>query len=370
MRLGITGGVAHPGRALMTLGALVVGVAAVTFALGVDWSLIRIVGQLDRNVESPVRAQLVDPDRGAAVKAAIAADPIIERSVGLTSVDVNVAGLGTVPFVGYDGDAAWIGYAPIGGRWFAGPGEAVAGSAFYRRTGLHVGDQVVLSAGGRQVTVRMVGEIFDTGEGSEVPVVLRGTWTDLLALDPSATPDRWEIRPIDGVALRTFTTNLEQATNGAVSTYTLEDTTSDEEFLLFLSVVAFLGAVLVAISLGGVFNTVLLETRQRTRELAVLKAVGLTPHQVVALVLSTVAPLALVAGLVGVPLGLLSQRAVLGYMGQIAANTAIPNVSFDVFPPFLLVALAGSGLAIAVAGAYLPAQRAARARIAPVLQAE
>ncbi len=370
VRLGITGGVAHPGRALMTLGALVVGVAAVTFALGVDWSLIRIVGQLDRNVESPVRAQLVAPDGEATVAAAIAADASIARSVGLAGADVSVPGLGTVPFVAYDGDASWIGYALIRGRWLAAPGEAVAGSAFYRRTGLQVGDQLVLSAGGREVTVRMVGEIFDTGEGSEVPIVLRGAWADLLALDPSATPDRWEIRPLDGVALRTFTTNLEQATNGAVSTYTLDDTTSDEEFLLFLSVVAFLGAILVAISLGGVFNTVLLETRQRTRELAVLKAVGLMPRQVVALVIWTVAPLAILAGLVGVPLGLLSQRAVLGYMGQTAANTAIPEVSFDVFPPLLLVALACSGLAIAVLGAYLPAVRAARAHIAPVLQAE
>jgi putative ABC transport system permease protein len=57
-------------------------------------------------------------------------------------------------------------------------------------------------------------------------------------------------------------------------------------------------------------------------------------------------------------------------MGHTSANTAIPEVSFDVFPPLLLVALACSGLAIAVLGAYLPAVRAARAHIAPVLQAE
>jgi ABC-type lipoprotein release transport system permease subunit len=35
-----------------------------------------------------------------------------------------------------------------------------------------------------------------------------------------------------------------------------------------------------------------------------------------------------------------------------------------------MAGLALTGLAIAVVGAYLPAQRAARARIAPVLQAE
>ncbi len=167
-----------------------------------------------------------------------------------------------------------------------------------------------------------------------------------------------------------MTRDLETATDGALSAYSREDTASDEEFILFLSVVATMGIVLVAISLGGVFNTVLLETRQRTRELAVLKAVGMTPRQVVVLVLCSVGPLALVAGLLGVPLGLLSQRAVLGYMGDTFANTAIPDSAFDVFPPLLLLALACSGLAIAVAGAYLPAQRAARARIAPVLLAE
>ena len=86
-----------------------------------------------------------------------------------------------------------------------------------------------------------------------------------------------------------------------------------------------MGIVLVAISLGGVFNTVLLETRQRTREMAVLKAVGLTPAQVVAMVLASVVPVGLLAGLLGVPLGLAFQRAVLTYMGEVAAQTRDPG---------------------------------------------
>ena len=58
------------------------------------------------------------------------------------------------------------------------------------------------------------------------------------------------------------------------------------------------------------------------------------------------------------------------YMGQVDAGTRIPERTFDVFAPGLLLGLALSGLAIAAVGAYLPALRAARARIAPVLQAE
>ena len=118
------------------------------------------------------------------------------------------------------------------------------------------------------------------------------------------------------------------------------------------------------------FNTVLLETRQRTREVAVLKAVGLTPAQVVAMVIATVVPVGLVAGLIGVPIGLAAQRLVLTYMGDVAAGTRVPAEVFDVFPLIVLVGLGLLGLVIGAAGAYLPAQRAARASIAPLLQAE
>ena len=144
----------------------------------------------------------------------------------------------------------------------------------------------------------------------------------------------------------------------------------DTSFTLFLGVIGLMGIVLTAMSLGGVFNTVLLETRQRTREMAVLKTLGMSPNGVVTMVVASVIPLALLAGLIGVPLGLLAQRAVLTYMGEIAVKTRIPPASFDVFSPAALLALALTGLAIGAAGAFVPARRAARARIAPVLQAE
>ncbi|HEY7132685.1 MAG TPA: hypothetical protein VH440_10560, partial [Candidatus Limnocylindrales bacterium] len=76
------------------------------------------------------------------------------------------------------------------------------------------------------------------------------------------------------------------------------------------------------------------------------------------------------AGIIGVPVGLALQRAVLSYMGETVASLAIPDSSFDVFGPLLLAGLALGGLAIAAIGAWVPAQRAARLRIAPVLQAE
>ena len=57
VRLGVASGLSHVPRAAMTLGALVVGVAAVTMAIGLNTSLLQIKDDLDRGTASPVRAE-------------------------------------------------------------------------------------------------------------------------------------------------------------------------------------------------------------------------------------------------------------------------------------------------------------------------
>ncbi len=369
-RLGIALGVSHPIRAAMTLGALIVGVASMTFALGLDLSLVRVKTQTDRSADSPVRVEQVDPAADpASIGSIIAARSDTARSVGLGQVHANVPGLGAIPFVGYDGDASWVGYAVISGRWFQGPGEVVATSSLFSRAGLEVGDTITLSLGDRSITERLVGEIFDTAEGVADHVFLRGSWADVLALDPTARPSSWEIQPVAETSPGVYANQLEQGLRGRAVTRTF-DSSLDTGFLLFLSVVATMGFVLVAVSIAGVFDVVVLETRQRAHDMAILKAVGMTPRQVVTMVVASVVPVGLVAGLVGVPVGMALQRIALGYMGQVAAETRVAAVTFDVFTPLTIVALSLVGLAIAAVGAYLPAQRAARAPIAPILQGE
>jgi putative ABC transport system permease protein len=370
-RVGVAAGVAHPIRATMTLGALLVGVAAVTFAVGMNLSLLRVMDMLDRGVTSPVRVELMDPSASpAGLTATIAAQPGTGRSVALGGVTGSARGLPSIRFVGYDGDASWIGYELIAGRWFTGAGEVVAPTAVFTQTGLHLGDTIDVSSGGRSVSLRLVGEIFDTVDESPDHVVLRGAWADLAVLDPGAGPTGWEVQPASGTSPATYAASLRTATSGQVAVDVFSDRGVDTSFALFLSVITFMGFLLVVISLGGVFDTVVLETRQRTREMAVLKALGMAPRQVVVMVISSVVPIALLAGLIGVPLGVVFQRAVLAYMGQVAAGTRVPESAMAVFVPAAIIGLGLTGLAIAAAGAYLPAQRAARARIAPVLQAE
>jgi putative ABC transport system permease protein len=369
LRLGVATALAHPLRASMTLGALLVGVAAVTFSTGLNASLLKVKDQLDRTTASPIRVELRNGDP-TAVTTLLQGRPSTAHLVSIGQADVDATRLGSVPFVAYREDASWIGYELVQGRWFAGPGEAVAPTNVFTVTGLHIGDSMTLTVGGRSVTVRLVGETFEQAREAQDDLVVRGSWADLVSLVPDAQPDRWEIQPAAGTDHHAYWSSLQPVVGQAAQAFDEANGEADASFLLFLTVVGLLGAVLTGISLGGVFNTVLLETRQRARELAILKSIGLGPRQVIAMVISSILPLGLIAGLAGVPIGIAAQHVVLSYMGQVAAKTNIPASTFDVFAPLAIVGLGLAGLAIGAAGAYLPALRAARARIAPVLQAE
>jgi putative ABC transport system permease protein len=90
----------------------------------------------------------------------------------------------------------------------------------------------------------------------------------------------------------------------------------------------------------------------------------------VAMVVVSVAGLGLVAGVIGVPLGLALHGRVLDLMAQTASGTGLPPSFTDVIAHWQLPALALAGVALAAAGAWVPARWAARGPVAEVLQAE
>jgi putative ABC transport system permease protein len=127
--------------------------------------------------------------------------------------------------------------------------------------------------------------------------------------------------------------------------------------------------MLVAVAGLGVLNTVLLDTRERVHDLGVFKALGMSPRQTVAMVLWSVAGIGLVAGLIGVPLGIALHDYVVPAMGT-AAGTRMPHADIAVYQPAVLVPLLLGGLVIAVVGALPPAGWAARTSTAGALRAE
>jgi len=362
---------ARPVRSAMTVAAILIGVATVTFALGLHESLTIVASALTRarQIQVQVYRDALGKSQQAGLSeqqaaALIAAQPATARYVGIGHADVSVPGAGhPVQVFAYRGDASWLGYLLIHGRWFAAPGEAVAPTAFFTRTGRHVGDSITVSLYGKAVPLKLVGEIFDQ-QGDNI--LLR---TDIETLPGRTVVWNYEIQLRPGSDAASYAGAIEAAGPG-LSTRINRENGVDTAFLLINSVLAGLALVLVLIAASGVFNTVVLNTREKAREIGILKAIGMAPGQVVAMVLASMAVLGILGAVVGIPAGIVLQHNILIVMGQIATSTGIPDQIFNVFGGRLLPSLAAAGIAIAMLGAMLPAQWAARSRATEVLQTE
>lgn len=130
-----------------------------------------------------------------------------------------------------------------------------------------------------------------------------------------------------------------------------------------------LSLMLGTVAALSVFNTVVLNVRERRRDLGMLKSIGMTPRQVVVMTVTSMAGLGLVGGLVGVPAGILAHRYVMPLAAH-AAKVDIPRSLLHVWQPGTLLLLAVTGAVIAVLGAIVPARGAARLTIAEVLRTE
>ena len=127
--------------------------------------------------------------------------------------------------------------------------------------------------------------------------------------------------------------------------------------------------LLAIVAALGVFNTVLLSTRERRRDLGMLKSIGMTPREATLMIVTSMAELGVAGTLIGLPLGILAQRLVVAAMTH-SAFFILPAYMINVWTPSLVAALAFSGLIIAVLGAFIPARSAARLTIATVLHNE
>jgi putative ABC transport system permease protein len=371
LTLGLGESLTRPVRSAMTVVAIVIGVATVTFAAGLHLSLGLVASALTHDQQVQVQVYRAGESKNGndgptdeETTALIASQPGTARYVAIGHANASVAGAGeSVPVTAYRGDSSWLGFVMIHGRWFNAPGEAVAPTAFFLRTGHHVGDTITADFYGTPTQLKLVGEIFDQ-QGDDI--LLRTGFDSvpgkLVAWDYSV-----QLKPgTDAVA---YASAIENVSPG-LSTQLNRERGIDTAFFLINSVLAGLAIVLGLIAASGVFNTVVLNTREKARDFAILKAVGMMPRQVIAMVLASVAVLGVIGALIGIPAGIGLHRYIVTVMGQIATSTGIPDVFFQVFGAQLLAVLAAAGLLIAMVGALLPARWAAFHRIAEVLQAE
>ncbi|WP_328904072.1 FtsX-like permease family protein [Streptomyces sp. NBC_00441] len=382
LALGLIRPFARPARALAMGTAILFGTVAVTFTVGMAASLGEVMKAKAHDAadvvvpaplpdfgppgaERPAQRAEADP---AAVAAAVEAAPGTGKYYSASTVRATVDGLtGTTDVVAFTGDASWGGYTMVAGRWITRPGEAAVPSPFLTATGTRIGDTLTLGGLGAPVTVRIVGEVLDPrNDGMQV-------FTDaatLKAAHPDLTETSHHIAIAPGTDVHTYVNALNKTLKPLGATARAGGLGAGGDMVATLNALsAILTLMLVAVAALGVLNGVLLDTRERVREIGIHKALGMTPRQTVSMVLTSVAVTGLAAGCLGVPLGMALHRRVLPAMGG-SAGLRLPDSVLAVYPSAGLLPLALGGLVIATLGALLPAGWAARARTAVALRTE
>jgi putative ABC transport system permease protein len=139
-------------------------------------------------------------------------------------------------------------------------------------------------------------------------------------------------------------------------------TEQDEEFNQFLLMLYVLLALSVIISIFGMINTLALAVFERTRELGMLRAVGMTRWQARTMIGSESVITALIGAAIGLPLGMFLAALVTRALEQYEVRYAIPLTPLIVFA--IVAVLVG------LVAAIMPAQRAARLNVLQALQYE
>jgi putative ABC transport system permease protein len=358
----------NPGRTASTAAALMIGLTLVTFVavlgkglLGSDEQSIRDQLVTSHVVTSQDGWSTVPAGAGRALAAApavkVASSVRYDRGRLATGHDVDVSGI----------DPATIGKA-YAFRWEDG---SEAGLSKLGRNGAIVRKDLA-----DDETIR-VGDplLIETPSGKEITVDVAGIY-DPPGIDPllghvllpQALFDHTFERPGD---LYTFVTGpSEAALERSLTAYPDAKVATADQFVsdrtawlrIVMNLFYVLLALSVVVSLFGMVNTLVLSVFERTRELGMLRAVGMTRRQARRMIRHESVITALIGAALGLPLGIGLGALVIQALSKYGASFSLPVGTLAVFTVVAILA----GIVAAVA----PARRAARLDVLGALQYE
>ena len=366
--LGLGDAVARPVRALLTVLAILVGVATFIVALGLTRGFdgIYTYEGHDATVDAVVNKSPALSDT-AAVQL-ITSQPETSRVVAQTSTNLAVPGIADPVYTAaFRGDSAALGYQMVAGRWISGPGEVVAPKGLLQDAHLKVGDTFNATFRASGLPLRVVGEVYDF-QGGPGGHELMVDWSTMAAVDPNLEPETYLVTLKPGSNAGAYVSRLAAAQPDLLDVHVNSSATTSGVGPINGALFA-IAAVLALIAGGSIFNTMLLNTRERVRDTATLKALGMSPRQVIGMVVATAAFLAVIGGLAAVPAGIGLNRLLFDIVGSVGGDD-VPPAAYGAFAPWELVAIPLAGVAVALAAALLPGRWAARANVVEALHAE
>lgn len=325
-----------------------------------------------RTVEARLVEQLDDVEGAARVDGNVTA-----FGVYVVDRDGKVVGGQGPPGIGGNWSDAPAGHGLEGlsiatGREPTGPQEVVLDAATAARAGYAVGDRVHLVTATSQAVLRpeLVGiadfaeggslngasyAAFDTATAQELFLGGRGGFTDL-----------W-VTAADGVAQEELRDRVAERLPAGVEAVT-GDTAAEESASDLVEAISFITTFLlifagIALVVGGflIVNTFSILVAQRSRELALLRALGAGKRQVTSMVLLEALVLGVLGSTLGLGLGLVLAMGIRALFGRFGLD--LSGQSLALTPPAVLAAYV-VGVAVTMAAAWLPARRTGR--IAPV----
>jgi putative ABC transport system permease protein len=291
-------------------------------------------------------AQLVDPDTGD-----------------------SIGGFGP-PTIGVNWNETTPGVVELReGETPTGPQDVAIDAATSRSYDLTVGTEVTILFQGPPREFTVVG-IVGFGEADNLlgaTLAIFDTATAQEVFDKEGLVDTISVVAADGADVDTVRANVQSVVPSGVEVVSTE-TVADEQsqaleeglgffqtaLLVFAGVALFVGSFII-------FNTFSIIVAQRTRELALLRALGASRRQVMVSVVVESVVVGIVASLIGVIVGIgiaIGLRALLSLF-----NIDLPTTGIQVQPRTIVVALV-VGTIVTVIAAVVPARKAAR--VAPV----
>ncbi len=253
----------------------------------------------------------------------------------------------------------------------AGPDEVVLDEGTAERAGYEVGDTVQLVTSGEQPVLRptLVG-IASFGEGAStngatITAFDTATAQDLFVGGKDRFNDIWVTA--DGTSQEELRDTVAATLPSGVEAVT-GDTAADEAASQLMQAISFISTFLlifagISLVVGSflIVNTFSILVAQRSRELALLRALGASRRQVTRSVLFEAVVLGLVGATIGLGLGVLLAMGIRALFATFGLDLSGQSL---IFAPRTVVAAYLVGVVVTVAAAYIPARRSAR--IAPV----
>ncbi|WP_217913196.1 ABC transporter permease [Miltoncostaea marina] len=357
----------NPARTASTAAALMIGLALVTFVSVIGAGLI---GSVESSLDRQVRSQYVVTSatgwetvpaevgrRVAAAEGVEAASSVrAERAlVGGAEADVSGVDPSTIAaaygFAWRDGDDGALARLDAGG--------VVVSDDLADRDDLEVGSPVAITTADGATLRRTVAGVY---EAPALAPLLGGAVISQRAFDATFPAARDMYVLADAASAAAVARAIADFPDTRVATADAFAEDSAAELTVVLNLLYVLLGLSVVVGLLGMVNTMVLAVHERTRELGMLRVVGMSRRQTRRMVRGESVITALIGAALGLPIG----------VGMAALVTrALPGADLElVVPAGTLAAFVAVAVVVGVVAAIAPARRAARLDVLRALQYE